>query len=297
MSFCNSSFWGKQCVVSHRMAALLQVIHVAVRYLTDMEGVQSKTLDQNLVDKMRAEVKRINPNAFIVGEQVIRYTKNMVDYFNKNKLVLCQFDIMANESCEEYFERIYRKAIDKSNGEFITNSDNEVITAQELNAIKLILKNDHCLVYPTIIGKGNILAPVIEKAMYHLEKIGLGQIESRKSGNHKYTTYFAKVKVDQIVNSPTLTNWIIALGMDLNDTLKIMLQAEKDNPYYGEEKLEKKRSQEDNWDADTTSPRKKIKYNGSKTSGSASKKPPLPRKVSPKQKPTASPPITKSNSI
>lgn len=164
-----------------RMCFLLQAIHVAVRFLKELESIDSNQLTKDIVEKVYSMVKTINQQVFMVEEKMVHCAIEMINYFTKNKLFIAQMDLFENESIQDFFNRMHNKSVEVKKLDRVLNPNGQLIIKEELQAMHMIMQKNYCYVYPRLISPGNIKAGVIVKAMKHLELFGLGRIPRPKS--------------------------------------------------------------------------------------------------------------------
>jgi hypothetical protein len=214
--------FGKMSFLLMRFCMFLHILHLVVEKLADGPDAGTQDYTPQFYNTCKQIVRNIRPNDFVIKLETVILAKHLNEYYNKNKLILANYDFDSNDSIDAVFQKLSHKSLN-------TPSLSTRFARLEKPVIDRL--NDLMMHPRTVIKafdvakKNNPVAPVIQ-AMDILAENGLGEVKSVKARNKQLVKFFHKIRYDEFRSRPELTNTLLSMNIDVAKCEQIMLDTE-----------------------------------------------------------------------
>jgi hypothetical protein len=214
--------FGKMSFLLMRFCMFLHILHFVVEKLANSPDSATQDYTPQFYNTCKQVVRNLRSNDFVIKLETVILAKHLNEYYNKNKLILANYDFDANDSIDTVFQKLSHKSLNRpSLSTRFAHLEKPII--ERLN--DLMMHPLTVIKAFDIAKKNRPVAPVIQ-AMDILAENGLGEVKSVKAGNKQLVKYFHKIRYEEFRSKPELTNTLLSMNIDVTKCEEIMLSTE-----------------------------------------------------------------------
>ena len=208
---------GKSLTQEVRLCMIIQSLNFAIETIHEFNDSNHSTdITQAFAIQCNQLIANINPEAFIVSLEIATMARNMVDYFNLNKLVLCSYPVDPELTFNDAYQKILN---DRPNFKAISVQF-ENYPPKVLHWMKKAMLADVSSFNASRLSQGNLKKEECDIVFHHLTDLLLGQSKIVKANNQHSVNIFTRIKSIELKQSSDLGQTIQDMGLNLKEVIK-----------------------------------------------------------------------------